>query len=700
MNSGYTHGNGYYTFCNHNGVYKFMSDKHLIFTFIYCIFTGTYLNLKVMKTLFLLVTLTLVSITILIAQVPQAFKYQAMARDEAGDILSNWNISLRVSIVQGGQDGQLIYSETHQVTSNIYGMINLVIGEGSVKRGEFESIKWGTSSHSIKMEMDTRGGTDYKEIGASQLYAVPYALYAENAGNLIGSEPKEPASTQKSTQNKANSSGGNRSGTPNTKFPASGDSYTNVDNGNLGVGTYEPTEKLEVIGNIKASGTISSDGPLIMYDHLGNPRELTINPDGTWDMKFLCEGIIRDVRDGREYKIVKIGDQCWMAENLNIGDKITGVTPQSDNGDIEKYCYDNSEANCDLYGGLYQWNEMMQYVIGWENRGVCPFSWHIPSGDEMDLLVNQLGGTGIAGGAMKDIGYDHWLSPNEGATNSSGFTAFGGGERIYSTGIFHYFNELGSFWSATDDGGTGAYRMMLGNLEDAIDLQNTDQDWGFSVRCLKDFECGDSIIDHRDGKKYGTVLIGKQCWMSQNLNFGSMILGVTPQTPGTDEKYCYDDFETKCDTFGGLYQWDEMMQYVTDEGTQGICPEGFHLPTGAEWKVLEGNVDSHYGLGVPEWDGTDWRGFDAGAHLKSAAGWESDLNGDDDFGFTALPGGCLEFLFTSFGWLGYYGQFWSSSESDALNAWGRYLKYSRDNVFRVENGKAYGFSVRCLQDRD
>ena len=71
---------------------------------------------------------------------------------------------------------------------------------------------------------------------------------------------------------------------------------------------------------------------------------------------------------------------------------------------------------------------------------------------------------------------------------------------------------------------------------------------------------------------------------------------------GTMEKYCYNNEPDSCTKYGGLYQWDEMMQYTTQQGVQGICPPGWHLPTDEEWKVLEGAVDSQYGIGDPEWD--------------------------------------------------------------------------------------------------
>lgn len=87
------------------------------------------------------------------------------------------------------------------------------------------------------------------------------------------------------------------------------------------------------------------------------------------------------------------------------------------------------------------------------------------------------------------------------------------------------------------------------------------------------WSCGYSIIDSRDGQTYNTVLIGTQCWMAENLNIGTMINGSSDQTDNaTIEKYCYNNKTANCDTYGGLYQWTEMMQYVMTEGAQGICP--------------------------------------------------------------------------------------------------------------------------------
>jgi uncharacterized protein (TIGR02145 family) len=196
---------------------------------------------------------------------------------------------------------------------------------------------------------------------------------------------------------------------------------------------------------------------------------------------FSCGQTIMDSRDGKTYTTVQIGSQCWMAQNLNIGTKINDQEDQTDNGIIEKYCYYNGDGYCDVYGGLYQWNEMMQFVTTEGAQGICPAAWHLPSDSEWTELTTFLGGESVAGGKMKETGYAHWAEPNTDATNSSGFTALPGGHRHYPWD-FMDLNVLGYFWSSTQG---PLYRSL--SFWDA----NVTRDYywdslGFSVRCLKD----------------------------------------------------------------------------------------------------------------------------------------------------------------------------------------------------------------------
>jgi trimeric autotransporter adhesin len=214
----------------------------------------------------------------------------------------------------------------------------------------------------------------------------------------------------------------------------------------------------------------------------------------------------------------------------------------------------------------------------------------------------------------------------------------------------------------------------------------------------KTFSCGDVLRDFRDNQNYLTVQIGTQCWMAENLNIGTVINGLSNQTNNaTIEKYCCDNINSNCDTYGGLYQWNEMMQYTTTPGTQGICPVGWHLPTDGEWMTLEEEVESMTGV---DWTLTGWRGIDAGGNLKETGTthWNSpNTSATNSSGFTGIPGAFRD-NYGSFYTTGSYGDYWTSS-ADGTGAWYRGLYYNNAQVGRYNPGTlAYGFSVRCLLD--
>jgi uncharacterized protein (TIGR02145 family) len=193
-----------------------------------------------------------------------------------------------------------------------------------------------------------------------------------------------------------------------------------------------------------------------------------------------------DARDGKFYHTMLIGSQCWMKENLDIGTMLTGGVSQTSNQVIEKWCYDNDENNCAVYGGLYQWDEAMQYTTIPPAQGICPTGWHLPTQVEWINLSNYLGGDNIAGGAMKEAGTDHWAEPNADADNCSGFTGLPGGMcesdgffyALFSNAMFCTSTEISnnSIWVKGLDSGSGILQQAEGSKGD-----------GNSVRCLKDF---------------------------------------------------------------------------------------------------------------------------------------------------------------------------------------------------------------------
>ena len=229
-----------------------------------------------------------------------------------------------------------------------------------------------------------------------------------------------------------------------------------------------------------------------------------------------------------------------------------------------------------------------------------------------------------------------------------------------------------------------------------LDTPNTNKIYTFqfatNIPCI-----GTPTVTY-EGQTYNTIQIFSQCWLKENLNVGTMIPGSQEMTDnGILEKYCYNNEPNSCTNYGGLYQWWEMIQYTTQQGVQGICPPGWHLPTDEEWKVLEGAVDSQYGIGDNTWDGSGCRGIDDGTNLKTTSGWYVNGNGTNLYGFSGLPGGDRGDS-GYFGGVGVSGLWWTSTECDGTDAWYRYLGYDLPGVGRGSYGKAYGFSMRCLRD--
>jgi uncharacterized protein (TIGR02145 family) len=152
-------------------------------------------------------------------------------------------------------------------------------------------------------------------------------------------------------------------------------------------------------------------------------------------------------------------------------------------------------------------------------------------------------------------------------------------------------------------------------------LDSPEENTTYTFQFATNIPCPGAPTVEYEGQVYNTIQIFSQCWLKENLNVGEMIPVTMEQSDnGTIEKYCYNNEPDSCAKYGGLYQWQEMMQYTAQQGAQGICPPGWHLPTDEEWKVLEGAVDSQYGIGNPEWDENDYRGYDAGTNLKSTSG--------------------------------------------------------------------------------
>jgi len=270
------------------------------------------------KTITILAAIILLSIEGVLAQAPQSFKYQAIARDNSGNILANQNVSFRISILQGSTSGPSVYTETQTATTNQFGLANLNIGMGTLVSGNFSTISWGGNTYFVKMEFDPTGASSFILMGTSQLLSVPYALYSENTGD--------------------------------TSMWQKNGSNLFYNNGKIGIGTNSPTQKLHVIGNIMSenggfiSKTTSAGTPIYQLDKGGILWETGLNSGGDFyignsiSQKVTISNSTGNVgiKSGQALEIYNATNTNWASFYMNTGGTklIENYTLEVNNGDV------------------------------------------------------------------------------------------------------------------------------------------------------------------------------------------------------------------------------------------------------------------------------------------------------------------------------------------------------------------------------
>ena len=263
-----------------------------------------------------------------------------------------------------------------------------------------------------------------------------------------------------------------------------------------GTESYDPATQMCLDNQIVLVCSDSLDG-----------EKITVN--GTsyqcWEQKWIEEKanwqylnpaisyeMFKDARDGQIYKSVKIGNQVWMAENLNY---------DYNEGTAKSYCYNDEPDSCAKYGRLYFWSAAMDSAgvfsdggkgcgygvtcsVSEPVRGICPEGWHLPSKEEWSVLFEAVGGEDVAGTKLKST--SGWYGDGNG-TDESGFSVLPAGFR-YGVGNYYYAGERADFWSSTERGSLNAYRWYFhyGNESVLLIYYDDFKDYGYSVRCLRD----------------------------------------------------------------------------------------------------------------------------------------------------------------------------------------------------------------------
>jgi uncharacterized protein (TIGR02145 family) len=402
-------------------------------------------------------------------------------------------VSLTFMIHEVATNGNVVYQESHNLTSNAQGLVSCVVGNGVVSQGNFANVNWGSGAKFLQVMMGTT------DLGTQQMLSAPYALYG-GATNVTVSLTGDTLKI-----------GGNSVIVPGisaANFPAPVAGCTNAQACNYNASATQDDGSCLIQGascndgnanttndvinaNCQCSGTSTSGSGTGAQLLPGNATCSTQNISVTG-----CGGQTSLTYDGRTYDLVEIGGQCWFADNLATdqyrnGDLIpTGLDNTTwQNTTSGAYAiYNNDPANDVTYGKLYNW-----FTVA-DDRGVCPAGWHVPSDCEWMYLEGSLGmsvadqeiagwrGTN-EGGALKAT--TNWITPNIGAANSSGFTALPGGYR-YVVGTYGGIETIGYWWSSKE--GYSGHAWYRGLYYDSSDVGRYDNDkrFGFSVRCVRD----------------------------------------------------------------------------------------------------------------------------------------------------------------------------------------------------------------------
>ena len=471
-----------------------------------------------------------------------------------------------------------------------------------------------------------------------------------------------------------------------------------------------------------------------------------------------CPGVptVTDV-DGNVYNTVQIGDQCWMRENLRTTKYANGTTiPLGiDTSSTTAYRYhpDGNSANVSDYGYLYNWAAVMNGSASSEAnpsgvQGICPDGWHVPSDAEWTELTTYVKSQSqyVCGGDEDNIAKalaseEGWNSSTDNCAvgynpitnNATGFSARPAG--LYIRWYGDSFGKYAVFWSATQYSSSNAYGCYLYYDIASVNRNGNYKFYGYSVRCVRNeegsgSEGGDDNSDDNDttvtaqacpgvptvtdvdGNVYNTVQIGDQCWMRENLKTTKYANGTNiplGTTISYDVAYRYypNDNSANVTDYGYLYNWAAVMNgsassEANPSGVQGICPDGWHVPSDAEWTELTNYVSSQsqYVCGGDE-------GYIAKA-LASEEGWNSSTENcavgynpiaNNATGFSARPaGGYYDLFGGDYKDFGYKAMFWSATQYNSNGAYSRYLYYFYATVDRTSYYKGNGNSVRCVRN--
>ena len=626
-----------------------------------------------------LITLTIMALAVatLMAQAPEKFNYQAVVRNSSNALVTNAQVGVRVSILQGSSSGSAVYVETQTATTNANGLMTVEIGGGNAQQGTFANIDWANAPYFLKTETDPNGGSNYSVTTTQQLMSVPYALYAKEAGDVVA-----------------------------------------ADCGNVSLCALQ--DSLAALRD-----TISLMQAIL--DALTNPYVESTPMVTTTVISYItqtsayCGGIVTSISNNP----VTARGICW---STNPQPSLTDAHT-NDGAGVGSFTglMSGLTPNTTYYARAYATNSLgtaYGAVVSFTTNDVTAVA-ELPTvitSPVTNIIQNHAtcGGmvTADGGAPVTERGVCWSTNVNPSITGQHSSDGSGLGEFVSNIAGLTVNTTYYVRAYATNSAGTA---------------------YGETLSFTPGVSCpGTPTVTDYDGNTYNTVQIGTQCWMKENLKtthysngdnipLGNGLLGST-----TNGYFYYPNNETTNKSLYGLYNWAAVMNgadttNLIPSGVQGVCPTGWHVPSDNEFVVLVDYLhdNSEYLCGTNQyylaksladsigwrWTSSDSSQYQYQAGFSCFVGNHQSMNNSTSF--SARPAGRAyagtESWATNTTYSGYseYTYFWTTTSMSYISpsyttnrsTYGLYFASAEiETPYYLNSSRLYGLSVRCLKD--